>query len=143
MRNARIVALMALLAASVTATAATDGPAGAREPLVERIDANRDGVLARAEIEAFVRERVQAADRDGDGAFSVEELRAVREQRRAARAQRRLARLDADHDGRVSVAEIAERRTALMMRFDHDGDGAISPGERESARAEWRDRRGD
>ena len=143
MRNARIVALMALLAASVAATAATDGPAGARELLVERIDANRDGVLARDEIEAFVRERVRVADRDGDGAISVEELRAVREQRRAARAQRRLARLDADHDGRVSVAEIAERRAALMMRFDRDGDGAISPGERESARAEWRHRRGD
>lgn len=143
MRNARIGALMALLAASVTATAATDWPAGAREPLVERIDANRDGVLARDEIEAFVRERVRVADRDGDGAISVEELRAVREQRRAARAQRRLARLDADHDGRVSVAEIAERRAALMMRFDRDGDAAISPGERESARAEWRHRRGD
>lgn len=65
-----------------------------------RTDANRDGFLTQAEVQA------QAAARPGR-----EQRLANREQRQAKRAQR-LARLDTDRDGTISPAERQARATA-------------------------------
>lgn len=74
-----------------------------------------------------------AADADGDGNLTLEEMKAYR----AAR----IADLDADKDGRISAEELIARdmkvaeagiraRVAKMMeRMDADGDGALTAAE--------------
>ena len=86
-----------------------------RDPTFTRLDKNNDGVVDRAEFEAFAKE---SAD------YWV---------------KRFIKRFDADHDGRISKDEFAKARKDRFAMRDLDG----RPGLRERFR-EWRDRaRGD
>jgi Ca2+-binding EF-hand superfamily protein len=52
-------------------------------------------------------------------------------------------RVDADHDGRVSLAEAQRAGMAMFERLDTNHDGTISPDERAAARQAFRARRMD
>jgi Ca2+-binding EF-hand superfamily protein len=72
--------------------------------------------LSRAE---FVNQRVQrltAADANGDGMVTADEMRAAAQTRMAARADARFDRLDANDDGAISRAELAAAREARADR---------------------------
>jgi Ca2+-binding EF-hand superfamily protein len=45
----------------------------------QRLDQNQDGKLQSSEMPEFVRDRILAADSDGDGIVTVEELKKHRE----------------------------------------------------------------
>jgi Ca2+-binding EF-hand superfamily protein len=83
-----------------------------------RTDANRDGFLTRAEVQAQ------------PGVPGREERLARREQREAKRAQR-LSRLDTNRDGTISQAERQERAAARN----------VDPGRREARQAQRQERR--
>ncbi len=87
-------------------------------------------------------------DADGDGVLSEQEKETLRE----ARRQARLERFDTDGDGVLSDEEksaardamkehLAERRQHMLERFDTDGDGELSENEREAARQARKERR--
>jgi hypothetical protein len=89
------------------------------------MDADNDGTITRAEIEAHVAARASEIDADGDGAITVEELIAHRERMRRQHLAERLAAMDQDGDGKISVDEYAAAQSWRMARFDRSGDGQI------------------
>ena len=52
-------------------------------------------------------------------------------------------RLDADHDGRVSLAEAQAKALAMFDRVDANRDGTVTPDERRTARERFREGRQD
>ncbi len=100
------------------------------------MDADKDGKVTPAEVDAHHVARMAAADANGDGLLSAEELAQMRidevTKRAAAHAAEMVARLDSDADGLLSVAELAAGRGAppdgaeMIAHADSDGDGAIS-----------------
>lgn len=125
-----------------------DGPRGGMERMLEEFDANSDGSITKAEVEAATTERFNAADTDGDGFLSADELAAQAEADRADRMAKRSARmvehLDEDGDGKLSAEEMAARGPVDMFdRLDEDEDGVLTQDELADARGMMRGGRGD
>ena len=112
------------------------------------MDADKDGKLTQAEIDAFRASEVAAADADKDGKLSAAEVSAMQVKRMQARADdmaaRMIERLDADGDGLLSAAEFAARPAPdrLMEMADTDGDGALSEAEIDAAQEHMAEMRG-
>lgn len=140
------------------AAIAKDGHNGDREAkraewidrMFERVDANKDGAIDAAEMQAARDARFQAADANADGGLSLEEMKAMMSEQSKKwserRAERRFNRLDADDDGKVTQAEMTamfEKRGDLFKRADADGDGRITRAEAgEAMKAHRHHRRG-
>jgi len=125
------LALAAAIAAA-TSLAVNAGPRdggsrghGGLSNAFERIDANGDGVVSRAEYDAHIAQRQAGLDRNGDGTVTFEEAKAFREAQREARARARFARLDTNGDGIVSVDEAGARSERLFEFLDRNDDGMI------------------
>ena len=119
-----------------------------RGRMFDRLDADKNGSISRAEFDAHAAAR--AEHRGGPGA----EGRGGRPMMRHARMMRRhhgamaggmggfgaamFDRLDADHDGRVSLAEASSRALAMFDRADADRNGTVTPEERQAAREAFR-----
>jgi hypothetical protein len=106
------------------------------------IDADGNGQVTKAELEAFRAARAAEVDGNGDGLVSVEELRAAdlkqAEARATERAQRMIAAHDTDGDGQLSAAEMVMPPVpeGLFDRVDANGDGAITEAEIDAMRAQ-------
>ena len=103
-----------------------------RAAAFERLDANDDGVLSREEFES---------PRVGARAEHRGERRAHRMERRgggfggfARLGEQRFERLDANDDGRLSLAEANQGALQRFDRIDANRDGTISTDERAAAR---------
>lgn len=150
--NALMLALAALigLGGLATAVSAQGGRDGER-PSFETLDADGDGSITGAELDARADARFAEVDTDGDGSVSLEEFTAQAAARASARAAAMFERLDADGDGALSRDVLAGRRGGadmgdrLISRADSDGDGLVSREEFDAVAermAERRDRRG-
>ncbi|MGR3503314.1 EF-hand domain-containing protein [Pseudaestuariivita sp.] len=156
------LAIALLGGASLTLAAgdlAAKEPRAQVAPAFEELDADADGSVTAAELEAFGAARwaarFAAIDTDGNGAVSAEELAAAADKRAAVRSARHAARmierLDADGDGALSLAELAERGGSdrrggdraerLLSRADTDGSGALSEAEYSAALDKMKARR--
>lgn len=117
------------------------------ETMFDLLDADGDGLVTAAEIEAFRAARFAELDADGDGVISRQEFVDHAAARAGDRAGAMFDRLDADGDGVLSRDAIEARRGAgpdagwMMRRFDADGDGAISRDEVAGMRDRWMERR--
>ncbi|PTV96658.1 EF hand domain-containing protein [Rhodobacter aestuarii] len=113
---------------------------------LKSFDADGDGKVTLAEIEAKRAATAKAMDTDGDGLLSAEELVAAEmvqiEDRVAARVKDRIAAQDSDGDGKLSAAELASPPlpTRIFDRLDRDNDGAVSTEELRMAEARMKDR---
>ena len=120
---------------------ARGGPRGGERAAFEEVDADGDGAVTRAELEAHraarAAERFARFDADGDGLVTEAELTARGRARAAERAGRLIDRLDADGDGALSAAEMSTSRGDRFARADRDGDGSLS----EAEWTGWRARR--
>jgi len=126
------------------------------EFIFEELDANGDGVVTQAEIDAHAAARFAKSDTDGDGNLSVEEMVATAEARMqermkrgsekmAKRTERMIERKDTNDDGMLSMAELQDgkqRGGKIFERMDTDGDGAISRAEFDAAKAHMMKRGG-
>jgi hypothetical protein len=105
-------------------------------------------VLTPEDRAARMAEHFAAADTNGDGLLSADEiaaaLEAMRLERLAVMAGRQLQALDLDGDGALSLEELmAGPSERMFARADTDGDGVISPEEWDAAMAQMRQRVGD
>ncbi len=148
MKNAVLMTSLtaAILVAGTIESGASDGTGkghhGPRHSF-EELDANADGKITPEEMAGHRQAMFAAADTDGDGVLSRDEMMARAQERAAKRAERAVERMldrhDADGDGALSAGEMREARSGRMfMHADADGDGAISKAEFD----EMRDRHG-
>lgn len=96
-------AAVLIAAFAPTLAAAQDAPE--RPARTMRADADRDGRLSQAEFVGARLERLRAADANGDGSVTREEMQASRQAKRAERIAARFERLDADSNGVLTRAE--------------------------------------
>jgi len=118
------VAAVALAAVAGVASAQTPTP----QPGAERVrplrgDADNDRRLSQAEFVDGRLARLTAADANGDGSVTREEMRATMQARRAERADKRFARLDADGNGAITRAEFDAARSERGPRRDRAHGG--------------------
>ncbi len=111
---------------------------GDRDPL-RRFDENNDGLLTQDELPEEVWDRISAADTDGDGTISAEELAAYRPE--PPSREDLFARLDADGDGALTEVELPPELWERLSPADTDGDGGITLDELVAFKPE-RDRHG-
>ena len=128
---------------------------GGMNALLQRIDANDDGVLVADEVSEAVWEKLSAADADGNGRLTQSELQDFAEMRRAERMEQRAGMIQRMHrghrrlqprmvdkaspedridqlfesagdDGLLSADEVSPKSWARISQADGDGDELIS-----------------
>jgi Ca2+-binding EF-hand superfamily protein len=134
--NMKRIAFLAIIAALATAgIAAGQKPHQGRGPgaayLFEKLDANGDGAITLEEMRAHAQERRKAADLNGDGQVSPEEIELLHQER----AAERFARIDANGDGVLSRDEVPDRYGHRFEKLDTNGDGVVSQSEMQSGKA--------
>ena len=92
-------------------------------------DANHDGSVTRAEMEAGLRADFARVDTNHDGVLEKDEVRAVNESRWNADASTASPLVDWNHDGVVDFDEFAATARSLFVQLDTDGDGVLTPSE--------------
>ncbi|MGX9357211.1 EF-hand domain-containing protein [Roseobacteraceae bacterium S113] len=136
-------ALIVLMAAGPVLAERGPGGKGGPRMSFEQLDADGDGALTKAEIQNAGAARFAAADTNGDGLLSADEMAAQASKRHADRIGKMMERADANGDGMLSLEELeaqrgarAERRMERMFdKLDADGDGAISSAEFEARKS--------
>ena len=130
------IALALAACAALSACAGRHRMAGEHEqdfhPPIEillRYDANHDGTVTRAEMEAGLRADFAAADTNHDGHLDEDETRAVNQKRWSENASTASPLVDWNHDGVVDFDEFAATARSLFDEMDKDGDGKLTPKE--------------
>jgi Ca2+-binding EF-hand superfamily protein len=102
--------------------------------MFERLDADNDGKITKAEMSAGRERMFKRLDRNGDGVIDENEIEKARQaiEDRAASAEARLSgqwrRMDKDGDGKVSGAEF-QARSAMFDLADRNDDGVVTKDE--------------
>ena len=130
MRFLPVVACLSMTLLVQACATPADPPAADRPS----VDANGDGIITREEAQVYPRlaTHFDAADANRDGRLEGAEVEAGRESaRRAARTavRERGMAADKDGDGAISLAEANESMPGLAKRFadfDANGDGKVS-----------------
>ena len=94
-----------------------------------RFDANHDGSVTRAEMEAGLKADFAAVDANHDGVLELDEVRAVNDKRWKEDASASSPLVDWNHDGVVDFDEYAATARSLFDQMDADGNGVLSPNE--------------
>ncbi len=113
---------LAVGSTAVFAQAQQVAPDHAR-PLMKQFDANKDGVIDRAEAAKSPKltERFDQLDANKDGRLSADERSQMRGKHRSGRmggGHHRMKALDTDQDGRISRTEAAAGQGKLAGRFE-------------------------
>ena len=127
-----LLATCCTLAAGVAIAQEADGadPRAAMREMLQKADSNKDGAIDRGEFAAVRQSRFGEMDRDGDGKVTKAEMEARAAERAAERGGRLFARADADGDGAISKAEFEATEMRMFERMDRNGDGRLSPEDR-------------
>lgn len=100
---------------------------GKRGVNIERIDADKSGTISLEEFASVGVGKMIAADKDGDGILSVDEIAAEMEaERKRRREAAMMKRLDVNGDGSVTVAELQDRMSKQFALLDRNSDGSLS-----------------
>ena len=94
--------------------------------LFGEVDADGNGKVTQAELDAFRQAQVTKADTSGDGAVDLAEFEVIFRERTRPLMVDAFQMLDDDGDGKVTDAELSERFGAVVARLDRNGDGALS-----------------
>lgn len=137
MKSATFISAIVLSAVTVTGTTALAKGFRDRGPInFQELDADGDGQVTKAELEAHRTQMFTSADANGDGKLSVEEMQAEVQKKANDRVTEMFARHDSNNDGFLTTDEMPKPRRAGMMfdRIDADGNGSLSEQEFANAR---------
>ena len=132
-----LLAAPALAAPGDPPAAATDKPVRSNSGIM-RYDANKDGVVDRAEWKAGQEARFKQLDANSDGKLTQDELFArtpavgnsvLPSDRQAQRQSAYFQRLDTDKDGVVTLAEFMAQGERNFARCDVNKDGRTDTAE--------------
>lgn len=134
--------LSLLLAAGLIGLTSAAAPANAHRGLrhFDRIDADKDGKVTRAEFDAARAARFAAIDANKDGALEVSELRAWKRTLPSRIRDARFKALDADADGKIGADEFVAQRKEAFARIDANKDGKVDKAEFDAAFEKIRER---
>jgi hypothetical protein len=114
-----------------------DGPGGPGGPqqndrfspvkILMPYDANHDGSLTRAEMEAGLKADFDAADLNHDGKLQLNEIRAVNDSRWKEDNAAASPLVDWNGDGVVDFGEFAATARSLFAQVDANDNGILSP----------------
>lgn len=110
-------------------------------PTFEQLDKNHDGRIVAGEVPERAWSKLSRADADHDGAVTKAELDAAVAARRAARADggrrgpRSFEELDKNHDGKIVASEVPAQAWQRISRADANHDNAVTKAELDAARA--------
>lgn len=97
--------------------------------LLIKYDANHDGTLTKAEMEAGLKVEFAAADADHDGCLKADEVRTINEKRIQELGSTATPLIDWNQDGCVDFNEFAGPIRSLFTAMDRDEDGKLEPKE--------------
>jgi hypothetical protein len=146
--TALLIAGVTVMGLGVVPALAKGGPMGMGGPMggpgmmfsFDDIDADKDGAVTQAEVDAFKAAQFAKIDANSDGKVTAEELVAFHETQEAARktemAGKMIERMDSDADGALTAEELAAmpQPKTLFEMLDADGDGSVTKAEAEAAR---------
>lgn len=112
------------------ATAAQErrGPGGPpRDMIFQALDKDHDGVVSKSELDGAAA-ALKSLDQDGDGELREQELRPMRGGGRGPGDMigHLFEENDANHDGKLSKAEMPERMQEMFTHADLDKDGFVT-----------------
>lgn len=97
-----------------------------RIELMRQADANNDGMLTRAELEATLQSQFTRLDRNADGRANEDDAPVLAGRNRfTARLSPLIAEQDADGDGALSQVEFTSRPLSVFDAIDEDDDGQV------------------
>lgn len=100
---------------------------GKRGVNIERIDTDKSGTISLEEFASIGMGKMIAADKDGDGILSTDEVSAAMEaERKRRREEAMMKRLDVNGDGSITVAELQDRMSKQFALLDRNSDGSLS-----------------
>ena len=100
---------------------------GKRGVNIERIDTDKSGTISLEEFASVGLGKMIAADKDGDGILSTDEVSAAMEaERKRRREEAMMRRLDVNGDGSITVAELQDRMSKQFALLDRNSDGSLS-----------------
>lgn len=138
MKRATFITGVTMAALAITSVAAFANPGGDKRSGMsfDSIDADKDGQITQAEMEAMAQARFTEADADADGFLSMEEMEAAGLERMKKHMASMMERMDADGDGKIAMNEMKPRHdpSERFGRLDTNGDGSISKEEFEEMR---------
>ena len=135
MTGTRIVVMVTIaLALCLIAVPALAGGGGAGKVkrIFEKLDADQDGGLSRAEVQGhWMEKKFDRADADGNGTVTREELLefkgGYRHKKAKIKSVKILEKLDGDQDGQVSRQEAGDHwRAHKFERVDTNSDGFLT-----------------
>jgi Ca2+-binding EF-hand superfamily protein len=100
----------------------------ARDQLL-KYDANHDGTVTKAEMEAGLKAQFDAADVDHDGCLKVDEVRSLNAKRIQELGSTATPLIDWNQDGCVDFDEFAGPVRSLFTQMDRNEDGKLDPKE--------------
>jgi Ca2+-binding EF-hand superfamily protein len=108
---------------------------GRMSAMLDNADTDHDGRITRAEFIQARKAMFDKLDRNHDGVVSRDDFGRLRrfKPKAADKIDLFIKATDADHDGRVTRAELDAAPTTLFDRMDANHDGAIDDTERAAA----------
>ena len=94
--------------------------------MFETFDANEDGRITQAEIDAFRKGQFDEHDANKDGKLTLQEYQNLWLSVMRERMVDAFQRHDDDGNAEVTLEEFSERFSRMVRRMDNDGDGAIT-----------------
>ena len=106
------------------------GARGMMRQIMKKVDADGDGAITQAEVDAFRSSLVTEADASGDGNISLAEFETIYLQVVRNRMVDAFQRLDEDGDGLVTQAEMDAKFGTVVERMDRNDDGKLDRSDR-------------
>lgn len=127
-----LIASLAVAGLGLVTSGAMARPGKGPGPGLFQMDADGDGAISAAEMDAHNADLMANADTDRDGLLTREEFDAYRRKKRDEFREK--TNPDKNRDGVVSLAEHLAAAEERFARLDTNGDGVLSEDERRPRR---------